>query len=200
MHTQVQFLCLYLVCLLTVSGQPGKKRDLIAPIHNVKRRTSSGCFSGSWGPLWGPPDSFYFPLPACPPSRQGHLTECETFFIPLITRLYLMKFNFPSRNLTSLLTQELPLPSALSKGNFDWFWFHLWHLLFSCAELCARTNSEFSHRRFDHIDSWAQFRCSHWTYWSGHGSWTGSCSLFALPVTGRLNHPECTSGERLNLP
>ena len=47
---------------------------------------------------------------------------------------------------------------------------------------------------------WILCRCSHWTYWSGHGSWNGSCSLFALPVTGRLNHPECTSGERPNLP
>ena len=84
MHHQVQLCCLYLLVFVfsLVSCQPGKMGDPFISMHcNGKRRKSSGCFSGVWRPLRGPANSFHLPLSPCPPSRQGHPTEC----VPLST-------------------------------------------------------------------------------------------------------------------
>ena len=69
MHTQVQFLCLYLVCLLTVSGQPGKKRDLIASIHiKCEKEDEFWVFQWKLGSTMRP--TWFFLLPTAGLSPQ----------------------------------------------------------------------------------------------------------------------------------
>ena len=109
MQTQVQFFCLYLVCLFPVSCQPGEKRDLITP--KCQKEDESLVFQ--WKLASTTRLSWFFLLPTAISSHQQARSTVNQGCVCFTFRLYLTNFDFLSRRLIRNVTQELLLPSAV---------------------------------------------------------------------------------------